>query len=364
MDCILLDRKSFPRTKACGSGLSPWTLTLLDDIGVGAMVRQHAYRIDGAVISGADGEGLELRGDHETAILRRAEFDELLAKEAARRGADLRDGVAVKKVSVEGSNGHTQMAVETSDGVIEADLIVDCTGATGRLDRYSAPPPPATNFLERKLAERGLKERMTLHTIMGWYQGVQGCSDVVELFFDRELRPHYAWIFPETAERVNIGLCFIPQPGGLNAKEHFEAFLDRRLRSRLHGAEQLGKWIGHPVRVSAAPQQLISTGVLRAGEAGWLADSATAEGIYHALLSGRVAGRYAAELFGSGKSATNENLQAYGSRVTKALMPRLAMGRALMGGLKHPTLDWALKLRHLPATKAALSRAFTGLYHG
>ncbi|HSU41286.1 MAG TPA: FAD-dependent oxidoreductase, partial [Polyangiaceae bacterium] len=180
-ECLLLERKSLPRTKACGSGLSPWTLTYLDRLGVGAEVRKRAFRIDGAVIAGADGEGVELRGDHETAILLRSEFDELLAREAERRGARLQEGCTVRRI--DSQNG--QVAVETNTGTFEADVVVDCTGATGGFDR------------ERRHTDSSAGGT-TLHTIMAWYEGMEGCSDVVELFFDRELKPHYGWVFPET----------------------------------------------------------------------------------------------------------------------------------------------------------------------
>ncbi len=377
VECHLLERKPLPRTKACGSGLSPWTLDLLDTMGVGPRVREHAYRIDGAILCGTNGDGVELRGDHETAILRRSELDYLLVQEAVRRGAKLHDDTRVDAIRTVGHrSGSVEVAVETSEGTWEADLVLDCSGSTGQLERktthhgYEQPNRKdssfrtgAAAFLQR-ISERLKSERVVLHTIMGWYQGMAGCSDVVELFFDKELRPHYAWVFPETATRVNIGLCFLKRPDGPNARQHFEAFLDRRLSQRLRHAELLGKWIGHPVQVSALAQDLVAPGVLRAGEAGWLADAATAEGIYHALLSGRTAGRYAAEHLLSRRDASVEHLQVYQTRVQKALVARLALGRALMGALQTPTLDWALSMKSSAITQKALSRAFTGLYHG
>ncbi|HEY3254004.1 MAG TPA: geranylgeranyl reductase family protein, partial [Polyangiaceae bacterium] len=278
-ECLLLERKALPRTKACGSGLSPWTLSFLDRLSVGAQVRRRAFRIDGAIIAGVDGRGVELRGDHETAVLLRSEFDELLAREAQQRGSELREGCTVRRI--ESHRG--QVSVETSEGTFEADAVVDCSGATGGFDR------------ERRRAPLGVGQS-TLHTIMGWYEGLQGTSDVVELFFDRELKPHYGWVFPESAERVNVGLCFAPDKAKPNARQRFEAFLERRLAQRLRGAQQLGSWIGHPVQVSSVPRQLSAPGVLRAGEAGWLADFATAEGIYHALVSGYLAGTHLAKL--------------------------------------------------------------------
>ena len=40
VECLLLEQKTLPRTKACGSGLSPWTLKYLDLLGVGAQALQ------------------------------------------------------------------------------------------------------------------------------------------------------------------------------------------------------------------------------------------------------------------------------------------------------------------------------------
>jgi len=345
-ECVLLERKALPRTKACGSGLSPWTLKYLDRLGVGDKVRRRAFRIDGAVIAGAEGKGVELRGDHETAILLRSELDELLAREAESRGAEVRDGCTVRRIETHGA----QTAVETSQGTLEADAVIDCSGATGGFDK------------PRRQLEASAGQS-TLHTIMGWYEGVQGVSDVVELYFDRELKPHYGWVFPETAGRVNIGLCFVPDPSKPNARRRFEGFLERRLSSRLRGAQQIGGWIGHPVNVSSVPRRLVAPGVLRAGEAAWLADFATAEGIYHALVSGHLAGLHLADLAARGWRNDLEGTR-YQARVVKALAPRMLGGRVLMSALKSPVLDVALGFGSTRAIRGALTKAFTGLYHG
>jgi flavin-dependent dehydrogenase len=198
---------------------------------------------------------------------------------------------------------------------------------------------------------------------MGWYEGMLGTSDVVELFFDRELKPHYGWVFPETAGRVNVGLCFAPDKAKPNARQRFEAFLERRLSRRLRGAQQLGDWIGHPVHVSSVPRQLTAPGVLRAGEAGWLADFATAEGIYHALVSGHLAGTHLAALAGR-RWRDDLDGRSYQLRVMQALAPRMLGGRLLMSVLEGPALDIALRFGSARTTREVLKRAFSGLYHG
>jgi menaquinone-9 beta-reductase len=342
IECVMLDKKALPRTKVCGSGLSPWTLTLLDEMGVGEAVRARAFRIDGALIAGSRGEGVALRGDHETAVLLRAEFDELLARHAQRGGAELREGVRL--VGVE-RNGRRVVGVRTSEGDLEADAVIDATGAKGNLVPSDRPGA-------------------TLHTIVGWYEGVQGTSDVVELYFDRAVRPHYGWVFPETERRVNIGIVFDPARGEGNARERFERFVGERLGARLEGAARLGKLMGHPVHVSAVPRDLVRDGLLVAGEAGRLVDFATAEGIFHALVSGRTAGRMMGEVMGRGREPTRDALADYERRVRAQLAGRMLGGRTLMEALRTPTLDWMLKLSNLGATRTVLTKAFAGLYHG
>lgn len=343
IETILIERRPMPRTKACGGGLSPWTLGFLDRIGAGARVRARAFPIGGARIAGTRRGGeVELRGgDYETAVLVRSELDALLADEAVRRGAALRDGVRVDGLIRAQSR---VVAVATDGEIIECDAVVDASGSNGRLvaaDRRGA----------------------TLHTFMGWYDGVAGTSDLVELYFDDTVKPHYGWVFPESARRVNIGVCFVPDRDGGNARERFDGFVAARLGARLAGADRVAV-IGHPVDVSARAQQLVGDGVVCAGEAGGLADFATAEGIYHALVSGHLAGTCLAEVLAAGTTPTARALAAYPRAVRRQLGLRLAGGWALMQALRTPVLDAALRLGGHGATRAAITRAFAGLYHG
>jgi geranylgeranyl reductase family protein len=349
IETIMFERYSMPRRKACGSGLSPWTLKLLDRMGVGQIVRQHAYPIDGARIAGSEGDGIELRGEHETAILLRRDFDHLLAQEAASRGVELRDGVRVKEVVRDDprrpdTKGPVR-GIRTGTDEMEVDAVVDCSGANGTFSRSERPG-------------------RTLHTLMGWYEGVQDTSDVVEVFFDPSVQPHYGWIFPETDERVNIGICCSADAEGPNVRERYEQFLDRRLRDRLKGADRLDRLVGHPVKTSYWATDLVDDNTLVAGEAGHLADMATAEGIYHALLSGWVAADVMGPLLERGDDPTPERLSPYTGRVRRQLGMRLAGGRALMESLRTPLMDVLLQFRSSPPARKLLTKAFAGLYHG
>lgn len=341
-EVVLLERRPIPRTKVCGSGLSPWTLKFLDRMGVGEPVRREAYPINGARIAGVTGDGIELSGDHETAVLLRERFDQILAEEAARRGADLRDQTRVLEVVRDGGR---LVGVKTSDGDLEADAVIDASGAKGQLATQDAP--------ERRL-----------HTMLGWYEGIAGTTNLVELWFDPAVKPHYGWLFPETATRANVGIVFDPTIGEGNARERFHDFVERRLGPRLRNAALVGKLVGHPAHASTWPRDLVQDGLLIAGEAGQLVDSATAEGIYHALVSGDAAAETLGACFADGARPTASRLASYNRKVRLRLGARLAGGRALMEALRTPVLDVALRFSRAKATRTVLTKAFTGLYHG
>jgi len=338
LEVLLLEAASLPRRKVCGSGLSPWTLDLLDHMGVGAQVRQEAYPIRGALIGGTRGECVALRSHYEAAVLLRARFDTLLAHAAAQRHARLQEGTRIEAVVRD--NGRL-IGVKTTQGDIEADAAIVCNGANTKLART---PRPGT----------------TLHSILGWYEGVDGISDAVELYFDAAVKPYYGWVFPESATRVNIGICYAPTPGGLTARQRFEAFLASRLAPRMRSATQLGRLVGHPIATSYWPTALVQPGMLVAGEAGGLVDPATAEGIHHALASGLLAGQYLGRLLTEGRPASAQNLAPYTRLVRKRLAPRLLAGQLFVHMARTPILDLALRFGSHKAVQSLLTWALTG----
>src|SRR5207245_7372015 len=107
----------------------------------------------------------------------------------------------------------------------------------------------------------------TLNAIMGWYEGVDGVGDAVELYFDPVVKPYYGWLFPETAGRVNIGICYAPAAGGPNALERFETFVHTRFVRRLRRATRIGRLVGHPIATTYRQTALAHYGPLQDGEA-------------------------------------------------------------------------------------------------
>lgn len=335
VEVLLLERGTFPRRKPCGSGLSPWALAVLDRMDVGPRIRAQAYPIRAARIGGANLEPIELRGRYEAAIYSRSDFDMLLAREAARRGAVLREGVRVEELV---RHDGRLIGVRTSAGTIEADAAIVCNGATSTL----APAPrPGT----------------TLNSIMGWYEGVEDVSDAVELYFDPPVRPYYGWLFPESRGRVNIGICYAPTLGAPNARERFHEFVEMRFARRLRGAARIDRLIGHPIATTRKPTALVQDGTLLAGEAARLVDPATAEGIYSALESGLLSGRVLGSVLDAGHPPSPARLAPYAQMIRQRLGRRLIAGDVLLKALGTPILDVVLHLGSMKPVRTALTWA-------
>ncbi len=338
IEVLLLDKATFPRRKVCGSGLSPWTLDLLDEMEVGSIIRKEAYPIKAGIIGGVGGTTVELRSDYEAAVLLRSRFDTLLAYEANKRGAKLTEGIRVQELIQE--NGHL-LGVKTNQGEIEADAAIVCSGGATKLAQAKRPGN-------------------TLRAMMGWYEGVAGISDAVEIYFDTMVKPYYGWVFPETQNRVNIGICYDPTIGHLNAKQRFEAFIEERLAQRLKYASRVDYLMGHPIAITHKPTALVQPGTLVAGEAGNLVDPATAEGIHTALASGIIAGEFLGSLLAQGSLPTVENLSPYTTLVRKKIGPRLMAGNVFQQVAKTPILDFALRFGSFKPVKDVLNWALTG----
>ena len=324
----LLDRAEFPRVKPCAGGLSPACQRVLDKLGLYDRVAAEAHPILGALLQAPSGRAVRFEGGQGTLVLRRDLLDALLAEEAVALGADFHQGIRVTRITPLAGG---DLEVHAGDGrAFRARHVVVATGASGGA-LPGTPLPPGT-----------------LVTMTGWYRGVTSEPNVAEMYFDPELAPHYGWLFPEGEGRVNIGLCLDGrQRAGLRVTECFNRFLARHFAGRMGGATLLGPLRGHPIAASGwVPTPKVLPGVLVVGEAARLANRITGEGIYHALVSGRLAAQ--AILHASARGRSPEEARRWH---LQALRRRLGPGLLLadrLAGLAGPAMNLAAWIRPVP----------------
>lgn len=314
-EVVLLDRDEFPRTKTCGSGLGPRCLSLCKEIGLFDRMSSLALGIRGVRFVGPGGTEAILASNMEAAwIIPRKTFDAEIAFRAEKSGARFVQGFkAVRALRDETGRIHGVTDGKTD---IEADLTLFCDGAHSRFSIDRRP-------------------RHQIATIMGWYEGIPYTPGILEMWFDARVRPWYGWLFPETDNRVNIGICYNPDDTE-DPKKIFAEVVERNVGKRFSGGTQVGKFRGAPIAYTRTVGPVASPGALWVGESARLTNAATGEGISYAMRSAYVASQAIARNPRPGQALYAD----YTEKTTKTFTMPLHSAVGFMNFVNTPIFGW------------------------
>ena len=123
-------------------------------------------------------------------MLPRYDFDDVLLRGALRHSSvTFEPRTSIKKLLFD---GETVVGIETPAGTtFRARLVIDATGANSSL----AVQVGAGNLDPTRCAI----------ALRGYYSGVQGIGDTIELYFHDDILPGYFWVFPTSANSANVG---------------------------------------------------------------------------------------------------------------------------------------------------------------
>ena len=333
VDVLLVDRASFPRTKACGDAIMPPALAELERMGVVAEVR-HRFTSANAIGMWVQGTQVNVHsvgeaGEGENAcVAPRADFDALLCDHALRQGAAWQDRMTVYEVSVDTAvvrvrGSHERHAVE-----LQARIVIAADGSGSRIARRVRE-----NVQEQVMeGEPALADALTppqddrarLTAMRGYVAGITGLSDTLEFYF-REDGTAYYWVFPVGGGVANVGV--LANMAQLRSRK---PDLKRSLTTFLHAPELEGRAVhSHVVgSLSAAPihaglrgTALFADRLLCIGDAAALVDPQSAEGISAALWSGRIAAETAISALKE-NDVSRQLLSRYGSAVSARYLAR------------------------------------------
>jgi menaquinone-9 beta-reductase len=339
-DVILLDKDEFPRDKTCGSALSPNGVKMLDELGVGAEVHRRGYSINAMRLTTPGNREIYLASEQAAVILLRKDFDDLLVQRAKDLGVTFRPAFHARELLTEGGR---VTGVRSKDGEeIRAGHVLCADGAHSV---FSTDPRP----------------RRTISTLMGWWEGVPFEPHTIQMIFDKNLSPLYGWMFPETPERVNIGICIDGEEESgektkRNIREVFQRFLDDHFRVRLMVARQIGRWKGHPISYTTWIGHCHAPGVVYLGEAARITHNATGEGIYQAMQSGV----YAAEAMAAirkGEASEEQAMRDYTRTCRRRFTASFVIGHAVRALVRTPLLDGLSTLYNSPRVRGAVTWA-------
>ncbi|MGH3328856.1 MAG: geranylgeranyl reductase family protein [Streptomycetales bacterium] len=366
LDVLLLEKSAFPREKVCGDGLTPRAVTALRKMGVDVGPERGWLHNKGLRILGG---GLrleipwpELSSHPDYGLVRpRHDFDDLLARQAVRAGAHLREETTVTGPVVDPRTGRIRgVTAKTAYGEMtyHAPLVVAADGNSTRLS------------LAMGLRKRD--DRPIGVAVRRYYRSPRHDDDWLESWlelWDRRdgvdtLLPGYGWVFGMGDGTSNVGV------GILNTSAAF-GNIDYRalLRRWLDGMPREWGFVEEhatgPVRGAALPMGFNRTphytrGMLLVGDAGGMINPFNGEGITYAMESAELAADVIVQALGRPTDGARERAlagypqalkQAYGGYYTlgrlfvKLIGNPNVMRIATRHGLPHPVLmRFTLKL--------------------
>jgi geranylgeranyl reductase family protein len=273
---LLLDKADFPRDKSCGDGIAPHALDELARLGAAHVLLDRVPIRNLRLVSprGTQAATVLQRPDY---VVPRAVFDARLVEVAVARGAELVRHT-VRRLEVRDDR-------VVLDGGIEARTVVAADGANGVVRRLLGLPR---------------QEASTIAVAVRGYIPWETSDPEQVIVMDGRDWPAYAWRFDAGDGTSNVGFgMLLPS---LRATDRGKDALQDRMVELLPEAAGADRLRSHHLPLSTCRPVQPSGRVLLAGDAASLVNPLTGEGIFYALLSGRLAGAAAVSAHDPGSS--------------------------------------------------------------
>lgn len=277
---VLERAKTYPRNKPCGGGISMRALRRFPYL-ANELPRIASHSLSRLYLEGPEGSSTVVVSDEPAALMiRRVEFDALLASLAEAAGAEIVGGVEI----VQARQDAAGVTLTSRDGrrftaplVIAADGVHSVVARRLGLNPGWAPTAVAVDMMEETpRADLRDVDPSTLWVCYGQGEG-------------------YKYIFPKR-DHVNVGIGYV--------LDYFRREIDRSpydlQRAFVEELRNRGIVVGRSMREHFTPFIIPVGGplkrpgggrVLLAGDAGGFVNAFTAEGIYYAMVSGELAAR-------------------------------------------------------------------------
>lgn len=275
---LLLDKAG--RIKPCGGAIPPRLIRdfaipdalLVARIRSARMVAPSARHVDMPV------------GDGFVGMVDREHFDPYLRERAVLAGAELRDGL-FERITRDGpgpATVHYRQGKAGEERQIRARLVIGADGATSTVGRAEIP------------GHARMRQVFAYHEIVRRPQGAQHDGARCDVYYQGRLSPDfYAWIFPH-GETVSVGTGSARKGFSLRG-----AIRDLRAGTGLDTCETIRRE-GAPIPLKPLRRWDNGRDVLLAGDAAGVVAPASGEGIYYAMLGGRLAAEAAGAFLATG----------------------------------------------------------------
>lgn len=311
----MLDRASFPRDKPCGGGIT-YRADVASGIDLSPVTEREIY---GVRVSADLGNAFERTCPHLLArMTQRARLDEFLAQGAAEAGADFRDGLAIKELTVEDG-----VRLRTNGEVHSARLLIGADGVNGVVSSTLGLKPAGehavayeANYPADTVLARRWEQMIALD--LG---GIPG---------------GYGWVFPKR-DHLNVGVG-----GWKSTGPTLRARLDRYTRFLGLDPAKLEGHRGYQLPLRRDGQPVVRGPAMLVGDAAALVDPLSGEGIWAAFVSGRLAAEEAQRYL----SGEVRDLTGYPRALEQEMHDEILASRRLMAMLQRLPAFSVLMLKY------------------
>lgn len=292
-----LEKKSHPRYKVCGGGLSARIDHILDP-DYKTVVEHTIYGVQFAY-RGEDPFFIESSRPIAYMVMR-DRFDHLLVEKARQAGAEVHEGEDVVEL-IEGPDG---LEVITNRERYRASVVIGADGANSVVARR----------LFRDWRHQGMP---TLESELQIGQAPVYPGEGKVLIDLGTIHSGYAWVFPKTA-RLSIGVAEFRNRSA-SPREMFNRFIHEE---KALANMTVPRPVGHPLPLFranglAGGSTLVRHRTVLVGDAGHLVDPLFGEGIYYAIRSSQMAAESILRFFQN----PQRTLQDYQMAVGRELYP-------------------------------------------
>lgn len=329
---VVIDKATFPRDKFCGDGLTTLALRLLDDLGLDPAHVDSWAPVHDVHVTSPNGSKVLFPLPRDAgafgAVAKRIDLDMALVDLARSELVVIYDGHACSNIEPSGDH----LAVDVEDlGTLHARYVIAADGMWSPVRKMLNVATPGY------LGE--------WHAFRQYFVDVgPEAADNLHVWFEPDLLPGYAWSFPLSGGRANVGFGIL-RGGDVATRDMKSLWPD--LLKRPHIAAVLGPsatpesphraW---PIPARIPEVQLATGRTLFVGDAAAATDPMTGEGIGQALLTGL---RAAESIIEGGSPATVAS--RYVDEIRGELVADHHMAAALSKVLSYPLgADAAVKV--------------------
>ncbi|ACK86051.1 geranylgeranyl diphosphate reductase [Methylorubrum extorquens] len=275
---LLLDKAG--RIKPCGGAIPP---RLIRDFAIPDALLVARIRCARMVAPSARSVDMPV-GDGFVGMVDREHFDPYLRERAALAGADLRDGLfeRITRESAGLATVHYRSGKGGEEHRVQARLVIGADGATSTVGRAEIP------------GHARMRQVFAYHEIVRRPAETRHDGARCDVYYQGRLSPDfYAWIFPH-GETVSVGTGSARKGFSLRS-----AIRDLRADTGLDACETIRRE-GAPLPLKPLRRWDNGRDVLLAGDAAGVVAPASGEGIYYAMLGGRLAAEAAGAFLATG----------------------------------------------------------------